>query len=269
MSPDETSKGVNLATAWTELKTQPVHEIAAQLLSVAQEYYGEPMRDPELADILDQFELHILEIETLKISLSPADTTQSQKTTQLVFRICEGSRQCELEGPPLNQIATSQLQRAVTLHDRALRQLDRLGSTDARVAEWIKHICERRSSFAAELTHRSPTRQVTSLLDQLEQELAGLCSGISAWSKSGRPDHQQLAANVSRIRNFTEHAWCLTAVTDSIATDLLERVVQMHQRVAETICQLMPMDATLLAVNQEVRAQTDRFTSLLRRRKPN
>jgi len=270
MPPEETPKGVNVTTSWTELKSQPVRELTERAFGTPQpDSYGEPMRDPELADILDYLELHVLEIEALRADQLPRSADKELEITQIIFRICEASRHSELDGPPPSEIATNQLQRAVTLHDRALQKIDQLRSTHATVPKWTEHIRERRESFLAELNRRSPTRQVAGLLDQFEQDVAELCKWASKLRGATADDEKKLSALIGRVRDFTRYSCSLAAASDSISTELLDRAAHLHKSAADNIRQLKLAEEAIAAVNEEIKERGALFTRLLRDRQPN
>ena len=261
-------KGVSVATAWTELKSQPIRELAEKAFGAPHpEKYGEPMRDPELADLLDQFEVNVLALEVIVPSQQSAIADRENYLTGLIFRICESSRSTELDGPPVGEIATAQLQQTVTLHERTLRKIEEVKPSNAKLLEWQKHIKERCDLFAAELARRAPNRLMSGLLDQFERDLFELTS-VRAVSSRSEVEENKLTGLVLRIREHTRDTGFLVRMSEVISTEQLVRVVDLHKRAAARFNELKPGEKTLAGIDQQIKERVDLFAGLLRKRQP-
>lgn len=267
MNSQEAMKGIDMGTTWTELKAQPVKELGEKALGPLQpEKYGEPMRDPEFADILDELESRVVRLECFKHAQLPRSAEREGALTELVFRACEGSRRSELDGPPLTDIATAQLQRTITLHDRALRRIRDLKPADAKVATWLAHIQERRDVFAKEHDGRAPSRLLSGFLDQFESDIRDLAHCAPAVPPRSQQEETHITELALRICEHTHDVGFLSPQFEEISTEQLARIIDMHKQAAEKIAELKPVAQELSGVERQIKERRDLFARVLKRR---
>jgi hypothetical protein len=128
--------------------SQTLREMAEKALPPApHQKYGDAIRDPILADLLDRFTTDLLELEGTRSEL------RKDQQKKLVFRLCETSRDAILHIWPPVSTPPVQVRETIQLFRRAVSAI---WSEDPLVVEFRENIAQRAKELEEELALKVP-----------------------------------------------------------------------------------------------------------------
>jgi hypothetical protein len=253
--------GAGVSTAWKQLKSQRVRELAEQALPpLPRKKYGEPMRNPKLADDLDQLALNVEELKAFAHPKQTRSKSDEAELTTIAFRACEHSRDCEYHATPLSGTSTDQLERTVNLHHLVLQAIDRARPADKIVQTWRVHIVGRLERFRSELDKRWHSAELEKSLQALKEHLGAVLSSTA--------DEVKVTEYVRRADEHSSKCLETAGHLGKAASAQLRQAVELHEQV---YTQLDSRKDTNPAVGKwlcNIRERGGTFTNELTARKP-